>query len=322
MSSNKNRLHALLYQMLRIRMVEEKIVELYPEQQIRCPVHLCIGQEAIAAGVMSQLTKNDLVMSNHRSHGHFLAKGGNLEKFFAELYGKSTGCSRGRGGSMHLIDLSVNFFGSTPIVAGTIPIATGIAFAEKKLKQKAVTVIFLGEAAVEEGVFHESVNFAALRKLPILYVCENNLYSVYTHLSERQPARKITPLVAGHGIPSFRADGNDVLAVCRETQKAISLIRKKKGPVFIEFLTYRWREHCGPDYDNNIGYRTEAEFKRWQKKCPIAKFERHLQSKRLLNKEDVADMEQVIRSEIESAVKKAQLYSDSERVSQNEVFCP
>lgn len=321
MSSRKNQFHALLYQMLRIRMIEEKIVALYPQQEIRCPVHLCIGQEAIAAGVIAQLKKSDIVLSNHRSHGHYLAKGGDLEKFFAELYGKSSGCSKGRGGSMHLIDLSVNFFGSTPIVAGTIPVATGVAFGEKRLKQKGVTVIFFGDAAVEEGIFHESVNFAALEKLPIIYVCENNLYSVYTHLSDRQPQREIFSLIAGHGIQSFQADGNDIMEVCRATQKALRLIQKKKGPVFIEFLTYRWREHCGPNFDNDIGYRAPSEFKCWQKQCPIVRFKKYLQSKRLLSKEDCVAMEQVIASEIEDAVKKAKSSPNPDRVSQNDVYC-
>ena len=185
-------------------MVEEKIVELYPQQEMRCPVHLSIGQEAVSVGVCANLTREDIVFSNHRSHGHYLAKGGNLKAMVHEIYGKSTGCCFGRGGSMHLLDLSINFFGSTPIVGGTIPIAVGASLASKMQQKNNITTIFHGDGAVEEGVFHESLNFASLKKLPVLFVCENNLYSVYTPLSERQPNREIYKLVEAHDIKAYQ----------------------------------------------------------------------------------------------------------------------
>ncbi|MBI4331624.1 MAG: thiamine pyrophosphate-dependent dehydrogenase E1 component subunit alpha, partial [Chloroflexi bacterium] len=178
----------LYYAMLRIRLVEERIAELYPEQQMRCPVHLCTGQEAIAAGVSAHLTSDDYALSNHRSHGHYLAKGGDLKAMMAEIYGRVTGCSRGKGGSMHLVDLAAGFLGATPIVGSTIPMAVGAALATVMKGEKRVTVAYFGDAAVEEGVFHESLNFAALKRLPVVFVCENNFFSVYSPLSVRQPA--------------------------------------------------------------------------------------------------------------------------------------
>ena len=200
--------------MLRIRRVEERIQALYPEGDIRCPTHLCVGQEAVAAGVCANLQPDDYVISAHRSHAHYLAKGGALRAMFAELYGKEDGCASGKGGSMHLIDLSVNFLGCVPIVGSTIPIGVGAAFGAMLQNRDCVSVVFFGDAAVETGVFHESVNFAAVHRLPVLFVCENNLYSVNTPLAERQPAnRTIAQLAAGHGITSAQHDGQEVEAV-------------------------------------------------------------------------------------------------------------
>ncbi len=259
----------LYREMLRIRLIEEGIADLYPEQQMRCPVHLCIGQEAVCAGVCDALDRDDLVMSTHRAHGHYLAKGGSLRAMMAEMYGKATGCCGGMGGSMHLIDLSVGFLGATPIVASTIPIAVGAAFGAVNSGRPRAVVTFFGEGATEEGVFHEALNFAALKKLPVLFVCENNLYSVYSPLSVRQPeGREVAALARGHGVPSAQGDGNDALAVRRMTAEALEHVRST-GPAFLEFKTYRWREHCGPNFDNDIGYRTPAEYERWRELCPL-----------------------------------------------------
>ena len=204
----------LLESMVRIRLVEEAIADHYRDQQMRCPVHLSIGQEAASAGVCAALRADDLAMSGHRSHAHYLAKGGDLTAMIAEIYGRVTGCCQGRGGSMHLVDLAAGFVGAVPIVGSTIPIATGLAFADRQLKRDRVTVAFLGEAATEEGVFHESANFASLHHLPIVFVCENNLYSVYSPMEVRQPAhREVFQLAAGHGITAHQGDGNDPLAV-------------------------------------------------------------------------------------------------------------
>ena len=294
----------LYWHMLRIRAIEETLANLYAEQEMRCPVHLCIGQEAISAGVAAVVRKEDLMLSNHRAHGHYLAKGGDVRKMFAELYGKATGCAGGRGGSMHLIDLSVNFLGATPIVASIIPVATGVAFAEKIKKKKTVTVVFFGEAAIEEGVCHESLNFATLKKLPILFVCENNLYSVYTPLKDRQPPRSITRLAAGHGLLAKEIDGNDVLAVYKNVKDAFSYILQGKGPVFLEFPTYRWREHCGPNFDNHIGYREEKEYLLWKKKDPVEQFKRLLTNQEVIDQKELLAIETRIKIEIETIVRK------------------
>jgi len=196
----------------------------------------------------------------------------------AEIYGKATGCCQGRGGSMHLVDLKAGFVGAVPIVGSTIPIATGLAFAERQLKRDRVTVAFLGEAATEEGVFHESLNFASLHKLPIVFVCENNLYSVYSPMSVRQPEhREVWQLAAGHGVTAHAGDGNDPLAVYQLMRAAVAQARSGQGPVFLELKTYRWREHCGAGFDNHIGYRTEAEYLAWKERDPIATFEYRLQ---------------------------------------------
>jgi TPP-dependent pyruvate/acetoin dehydrogenase alpha subunit len=270
---------ALLESMVRIRMIEEAIADHYSEQQMRCPVHLSIGQEGAAAAVCAALRFDDQAMSGHRSHAHYLAKGGNLRAMIAELYGKETGCCRGRGGSMHLVDLATGFVGAVPIVGSTIPIAVGLAFANHQLRRDRVTVAFLGEAATEEGVFHESVNFAALHRLPVIFLCENNLYSVYSPLAVRQPAnREVYQIAAGHGIRAEQGDGNDPLATRALMRSAVEHARSGKGPVFLELKTYRWREHCGPGFDNHIGYRTEAEYLAWKAKDPIANFEKILRA--------------------------------------------
>jgi TPP-dependent pyruvate/acetoin dehydrogenase alpha subunit len=292
----------LLQSMVRIRMVEEAIALHYPEQQMRCPVHLSIGQEAASAGVCAALRASDQAMSGHRSHAHYLAKGGDLNAMIAEIYGKETGCCHGRGGSMHLVDLSAGFVGAVPIVGSTIPIATGLAFADRQLKRDRVTVAFLGEAATEEGVFHESANFASLHHLPIVFVCENNLYSVYSPMEVRQPAhREVAQLATGHGITARQGDGNDPLAVYELMRDAVSHARSGQGPVFLELKTYRWREHCGAGFDNHIGYRTEAEYLAWRQRDPIGNFEQRLLQSGELDQAEYAQFKDRIAAEIAAA---------------------
>ncbi|MBI4283916.1 MAG: thiamine pyrophosphate-dependent dehydrogenase E1 component subunit alpha [Chloroflexi bacterium] len=296
-------LYSLLYCMLRIRKVEERIAELYPEQEMRCPVHLCIGQEAVAAGVCANLSRNDYVLSNHRSHSHYLAKGGDLKAMIAELYGKATGCSQGKGGSMHLVDLSVGFLGATPIVGSTIPIAVGTALGSVMRGEKRVTVIFFGDAAAEEGAFHESLNFAALKRLPVVFVCENNLYSVYSPLSVRQPeGREIFELAKGQGVESYQGDGNDVTEVYALAKQAIDKARQGSGPTFLEFKTYRWREHCGPYYDNDLGYRTEGEFQEWQERCPVDTLKERLLGDGLISQKDIDGLGNKLQAEVDEAI--------------------
>ncbi len=304
MKTGKNTAISLYQSMLRIRLVEEKIADLYAEQQMRCPVHLCIGQEAIAVGVCANLIKKDYLLSNHRSHGHYLAKGGDLKSLLAEIYGKATGCSKGKGGSMHLVDLSVGILGTTPIVAGIIPIATGAAFGTKLQGQSNITAVFLGEAATEEGVFVESLNFASLKKLPVMYVCENNFFSVYSPLSVRQPKKRDNlALVKALGIKGDKGDGNNVLEVYDLARKAIEHIRKGNGPYYLEFETYRWREHCGPNFDNDLGYRTEKDFQKWKKRCPLDMLEKKLIKNGALNLRQIEKFKQDIQEDINAAVK-------------------
>jgi pyruvate dehydrogenase E1 component alpha subunit len=288
--------------MLRIRLLEERIADLYHEQEMRCPVHLSIGQEAVAAGVCGALRHGDRVFSGHRSHGHYVAMGGDLPKMMAEIYGKATGCAQGKGGSMHLIDLDAGFIGATPIVASTIPIAVGSAFAAKMSGSESVTVSFLGEGATEEGVFHEAANFAVLKNLPVVFACENNAYSVYSPLEVRQPGgRNVFEQAASYGLESLQIDGNDADEVSRVATHAVDKARAGGGPTFIEFMTYRWREHCGPNYDNDIGYRTEAEYLEWREKDPIAALKTRLTDAGELS--DGADV--VLRSGIEKEIDRA-----------------
>lgn len=255
------------YEMLRIRMVEEAIADRYSEQQIRCPVHLSIGQEAIAIGVCAHLRTRDYVVSNHRAHAHYLAKGGDLKAMLAEIYGRATGCCQGRGGSMHLVDLAVGFLGSTSIMGGSIPIGVGAAFASSLKGEDRITTIFFGEGATEEGAFSESLNFAVLKKLPILFVCENNLYPAYSPLHVRQPENRYRPLIAeGHGLYALEGNGNNVEEVYSLTEQALSYIKEGMGPCYLEFSTYRHQEHCGPHLDP---YRPSEDASQWLEKDPL-----------------------------------------------------
>ncbi len=255
---------------LRIRLIEEAIAEEYPKQEMRCPVHLSTGQEAAAVGICRTLTTDDWVFSAHRSHAHYLAKGGNLKRMLAEIYGRASGCVGGRGGSMHLSDLDSGFVAATPIVGSTIPIAVGAALTSQLNKSNRVVVAFFGEAALEAGVLHESINFACVRRLPIIFACENNQYSVYSPLSVRQPEnRSPSQAAAGHGIPTLLVDGNDVGAVSAAASEAMVLARAGAGPTFIEMSTYRLRQHCGPDFDDDLEYRPLEEIAYWKERDPV-----------------------------------------------------
>lgn len=258
---------SLAYEVLRIRRIEEAIAQRYPEQEMRCPVHLSIGQEAVAVGACKPLRSSDYVFSAHRAHAHYLAKGGSLKRMIAELYGKATGCTGGRGGSMHLVDREVGFLGSTPIVGGSLPLAVGTALAEPDK----VTVAFFGEGATEEGVFAESLNFASLKQLSILFVCENNFYSVNTPLGPRQGERRSRAQIArAHGMPALQGDGNDAWSVQILCEQAVERARKGLGPTYLEFETYRWLEHCGPYEDGHLGCRDPDEIAHWKTLCPLA----------------------------------------------------
>ncbi|MEE9910683.1 MAG: thiamine pyrophosphate-dependent dehydrogenase E1 component subunit alpha [Deltaproteobacteria bacterium] len=292
----------LYFGMLRIRMVEEAIAARYQEQEMRCPVHLCIGQEAIAVGVCENLSKRDYVMSTHRSHGHYLAKGGDLRALLAEIYGKAAGCSRGIGGSQHLVDLDAGFLGSTPIVGGIIPIAVGTALGSSMKGEDRVSVVFMGDAATETGAFSECLNFASLKKLPVVFVCENNFFSVYSPLSVRQPARRNNALLAeSYGIYADHGDGNNMLEIYEKAAGALKHVRRGGGPVYLEFATYRWREHCGPDFDHHLGYRTESEYQEWRGRCPLQHLEASLKNDGVIADDDIKAMRREISAEIDAA---------------------
>ena len=269
---NKEILTSLYRTMLRIRLVEESLVDPILKGDIKCPVHLYSGEEAIAAGICANLEKTDYIFGNHRSHGHYLAKGGDMGCMIAEIYGKVTGCSGGRGGSMHLIDPENGVMGIVPIVAGTISLALGSALASKIRKDKRVTVSFFGDGSTGEGVLYESLNFAALKKLPIIFACENNLYSTHLPIKEIRVNENISESAIPFGIKSIRVDGNNVLEVLNASRLAVQQCRDGAGPVFIEFLTYRFRGHVGPD-DNIQGSHTDIrpkeEIADWLKKDPI-----------------------------------------------------
>ena len=271
--------YQLLKKMYFIRLVEEEIAERYNQGQMRCPVHLSIGQEGVPAAFSMASRRSDFAVSTHRGHAHYLAKGGNLKAMISEIYGKSTGCSKGKGGSMHLIDLAVRFMGSTAIVGNSIPIGVGLGLSAQLKDTEDVSCVFLGDGAIEEGVFFESLNFAAVRKLPVLFICENNFYSVYSPLSVRQPPnRNIAKMIESFGVKSISAEGNDAYVVYEYLSNAFAEIRSGSGPIFMEFSTYRWREHCGPAFDDELGYRTAEEVAFWKAKDPIAKITQALET--------------------------------------------
>ena len=288
--------------MRRIRRTEETIAELYPQQEMRCPTHLSIGQEAGATGVCLALRTTDTAVSTHRCHAHYIAKGGDLRGMFAELYGRATGCCGGKGGSMHLTAPEVGMLGASAIVAGSVPLAVGTALAARMTGTDEVAVAFFGDAAMEQGVTHESLALAALRRLPVLFVCENNLYATSTPLRERQAGSDMAPRAAGHWLPGVIVDGNDVVAVYRAAKAAVERARRGQGPSLIEVKTYRFREHVGPNYDIDLGYRTQAELDRWMAKEPVAGLARRLERAGVLPAVRRAELDARIEADIADAV--------------------
>lgn len=291
----------LYYDMLRIRLVEEKLADWYTSGIIKAPVHLSIGQEAVAVGVMAALKPEDKIVSTHRCHGHYLAKGGDLKKMMAEILGKATGCCRGRGGTMHLFDDSVGHVISAPLVGASIPFAVGIAMASKMKGENKIVVAFFGDGAVEEGVFWESVNFASVKKLPILFVCENNFYATHSPILSRQPYNEIVSRVKAHNVFCRRIENaNNVLEVARVSRMLVETARGNR-PCFLEACTYRLREHWGPGEDWHLGYRTREEGDEWMAKCPFK------QLRKLFGKEFplsyIDKMEKIINREIDEAIK-------------------
>jgi pyruvate dehydrogenase E1 component alpha subunit len=292
--------------MLRIRMIESAIANKYSEQEMRCPVHLSIGQEAPAAAFAQAVEKKDFAVSTHRGHAHFLAKGGSLDSMIAEIYGKSTGCSQGRGGSMHLADKSIGFMGTSAIVGNSIPIGVGLGLFLQIQKIKQASCIFLGDGAIEEGVFYESANFSALKNLPVVFFCENNQYSVYSPLEVRQPeGRSISQMVNGIGLNSQEVDGNDVTECFIAIKQALKKARSGEGPQFLEFHTFRQLEHCGPNNDDHLRYRKLGELDSWLERDPITFYTSSLLQRKLLNIKDIEKIRNQIETEIERAFQAA-----------------
>ena len=291
----------LLKKMLRARLFEEKIASVYSEQEIKTPVHLYIGQEAVAAGVSQNLRAEDYVFSTHRNHGHHLSKGAEMKPLVAELYGRSTGCAKGKGGSMHFVDTDKNCMGASSIVGGSIPLGAGAALAIKLKKENRLAVTYFGDGASDEGVLQETLNFAALKKLPVLFVCENNFYATNSPQSARQAGGVISKRAMAFGIPSELADGNDVEAVYAAAGKAVAHIRAGNGPYFLEFPTYRWKGHVGPDCDYEKGCRPKKEFFKWAKKCPVEAYLKGLRGEGLLPETLLEEIKGEINFEIEEA---------------------
>jgi pyruvate dehydrogenase E1 component alpha subunit len=291
--------------MVYIRMVEDFIAENYAikgkTQLMRCPVHLSTGQEAVSVGVISNLKKKDLIFCTHRSHGHYLAKGGSLKKMFAEIYGKETGCIGGVGGSMHLQDLDNGVFVSIPIVGSVIPLSVGSSLSNKLLKKSIKNVVFFGDGALEEGAWHESAEFAKLNNLKIAFVCENNLYSVYTPLRERQFNNKLERFAKTHSIKVFECDGNKVEDVYKISKKAFDFSEKNSEPVFILAHTYRHREHCGPNFDDHLKYRSKKEISYWFKRDPVTNFESLLIKKKLIDEKYILKLKNNVKKKIKES---------------------
>jgi pyruvate dehydrogenase E1 component alpha subunit len=264
-----------IYRSLRlIRRVEEEIARIYPSDKIKSPVHLSIGQEAASVGVCDVLRLDDAVAPTYRGHAAYLAKGGSVKGLMAELYGRSTGVTGGKGGSMHIIDMSHNILGTSAVVGTTIPIALGYALAYKRSGADRIVAAFFGDGATEEGVFTESLNFAALHKLPVLFVCENNFYAIHTPITKRWATQLLCERVATYGIPAHKIEDGDVLKLRDLTEKLVGVMRQGNGPAFIECQTYRWREHVGPNEDFDAGYRKRNDLTRWVEEDQVEKIGR------------------------------------------------
>lgn len=288
--------HKFYRSLYRIRRVEEEIARVYPTDKIKSPIHLSIGQEAVSVGVCEALQHDDIVFGTYRGHALYLAKGGDLNKIIAELYGKAAGCTRGKGGSMHLIDIASGVMGTSAIVGTTIPHAVGYAYALKLQGKQSIVVSFFGDGAVDEGVFHESMNFAALKCVPIIFICENNFYAIHSHYLDRQSRDNICERVRTYGIPAERINENDVLKIYESVKAVVHEIRSEgSGPRFFECMTYRWKEHVGPGDDWRLGYRSKREAEQWIGNDQV---------KRLSNLLD-PKVRQKIETEVEAEIREA-----------------
>jgi len=310
MENNIVKIKKIITKLLQIRYVEEEICSKYgvpgENQKMRCPVHLSIGQEGVAVAICSNLLKNELIFSNHRCHAHYLAKGGNLKKMIKEIYGKIGGCLDGRGGSMHLADHNAGVTMSLPIVASGIPIAAGSALADKINGNNRITTVFFGDGAVEEGVFYETMNFASLHSLPIIFVCEDNKYSIYTHVAERQPKRNLLELGKCHGILSYHLKTQDTFSLSKKCNEIISNCRKNSSPAFIVMDTYRYREHCGVNFDDHLRYRDKNEVQFWTDNDPVKLTCLVALEKKYITQSELDEATIIIKKEVEDAFEDAE----------------
>ncbi|MCP3943380.1 MAG: thiamine pyrophosphate-dependent dehydrogenase E1 component subunit alpha [Desulfobacteraceae bacterium] len=291
----------MFYSMLRIRRVQERIDQEYLNDQMKTPVHLCVGQEAIAVGACEAIEQTDYISSNHRGHGHYLAKGGNLKKLIAELHCKSTGCSGGFGGSMHIIDTSVGHLGSSSIVGGGIPLGTGMALASKMKNNGRVSVVFFGDGAADEGVLYESINFAILRKLPVIFILENNKWAVCSPVTTRQTSKNIFHRTDQDLLLTADINGNDIAQVYKTMVQAVNRARSGEGPSFIECDTYRILGHAGCETQDPKGYRELNEINEWKEKCPIKSLKQELMNNGFLENNEIEHLESMIKDEIDDA---------------------
>ncbi|OGI44040.1 MAG: pyruvate dehydrogenase (acetyl-transferring) E1 component subunit alpha [Candidatus Muproteobacteria bacterium RBG_16_64_11] len=289
----------LLRHMLRIRRFEEKCAELYGQQKIRGFLHLYIGEEAIAAGAIPALAPDDALVCTYREHGHALVRGIAMTALMAEMYGKREGCSRGRGGSMHIYDARTRFYGGNAIVGGGLPMTVGLALADRLQGIRRVTAGFFGEGAMAEGVFHESMNLAALWKLPVLFCCENNLYAMGTRIDRSESQTDLTVMAASFGVPTRKVDGMDVVAVHEAAKEAVAFVRERQGPLFVEFQTYRFRAHSMFDPDL---YRDKAEIEEWKQRGPLHTFTDRLKAQGLMTEDDFQRLDGEVNAEVAAAV--------------------
>jgi pyruvate dehydrogenase E1 component alpha subunit len=298
-SVGRDEARRLLWQMLRIRRFEEKCAQLYSAGKIRGFLHLYIGEEAIAAGAMPELRDDDSILATYREHGHALARGVAAGAIMAEMFGKREGCSGGRGGSMHLFDAARRFFGGNAIVGGALPMAAGFALAEKLRGTDRVAACFFGEGAMAEGEFHEAANLAALWRLPVLFLCENNLYAMGTALGRSESNVDLCEKAHSYGMHALSVDGMDVLAVRDAARRAVDSVRGGEGPMFVEFRTYRFRAHSM--FDPEL-YRDKTEVAEWKKRCPVERFTHDALGQQWLAEPDVAAIEREVAAEIDAAV--------------------
>jgi pyruvate dehydrogenase E1 component alpha subunit len=299
-------LRRMLESMIAIRATEERLARMVEDGDIVCPVHLAIGQEAAPVGVSHHLSAADRVFGAHRSHGHYLALGGDVYRLIAEALGRADGCSGGMGGSMHLFAPEIGFMGSVPIVAATVPIAVGAALAAKKDGGGAVAVSYFGDGAVEEGAVHESLNLASHMGLPVLFVCENNFYASHMDITQRQPSDRTARLAEAAGIEAIVVDGNSVTDVAAAAGRLIEAARRGDGPGYLEAVTYRWRGHVGPDENIDVGVRrSRSELEAWKRRDPVSRLARAMEERGDIADDEVARLQESIGARVAAAAKRA-----------------